>query len=144
MASLLWPAVPVWAALVAWAVAGFGIGIAYSPISLTALGWARPGNEGRVSASVQLCDVLGTALGNRRGRGGGGDRPSARWRGPASASAWPSPPRRRWAMVGLAVTPRLPARTSPDRRGAGGSVTPARPGRSGRYRLTPAVADHDE
>ncbi len=54
---------PVWAALVAWTVAGFGIGIAYSPISLTALGWARPGNEGRVSASVQLCDVLGTALG---------------------------------------------------------------------------------
>ena len=63
MASLLWPAVPVWMALVAWTVAGFGIGLAYSPISLTALGWARSGNEGRVSASVQLCDVLGTALG---------------------------------------------------------------------------------
>jgi MFS family permease len=63
MASLLWSAVPVWVALVAWTVAGFGIGIAYSPISVTALALARAGEEGRVSASVQLSDVLGTALG---------------------------------------------------------------------------------
>jgi MFS family permease len=63
MASLLWPAVPLWMALVAWAVAGFGIGIAYSPISVTALALAGVGKEGRVSASVQLSDVLGTALG---------------------------------------------------------------------------------
>jgi MFS family permease len=63
MASLLWPAIPIWMALVAWTVAGFGIGIAYSPISVTALALARAGEEGRVSASVQLSDVLGTALG---------------------------------------------------------------------------------
>jgi MFS family permease len=63
MASLLWSAVPVWIALVAWTVAGFGIGIAYSPISVTALALARAGEEGRISASVQLSDVLGTALG---------------------------------------------------------------------------------
>jgi MFS family permease len=63
MACLLWSAVPVWLALVAWSVAGFGIGIAYSPINVTALGLARGGEEGRVSASVQLTDVLGTALG---------------------------------------------------------------------------------
>jgi hypothetical protein len=63
MASLLWSAVPVWMAPVAWTVAGFGIGVAYAPISVTALAMAQVGREGRVSASVQLSDVLGTALG---------------------------------------------------------------------------------
>ena len=63
MASLLWPAVPMWVALAAWTVAGFGIGLAYTPISVTALALARPGEEGRVSSSVQLSDVLGTAFG---------------------------------------------------------------------------------
>jgi MFS family permease len=63
MASILWYAVPTWIAPIAWTVAGFGIGIAYSPLSVTALGLARPGEEGRVSASVQLSDVLGTAVG---------------------------------------------------------------------------------
>jgi MFS family permease len=63
MASLLSPAVPLWVALVAWSVAGLGIGIAYSPISLTALASADLGEEGRISASVQLSDVLGTAFG---------------------------------------------------------------------------------
>jgi MFS family permease len=63
MASLLWAAVPIWIAPVAWAVAGFGIGVAYSPISVTALALAKGGEEGRISASVQLSDVLGTAFG---------------------------------------------------------------------------------
>ncbi len=63
MASLLWHAVPTWVAPAAWTVAGFGIGLAYTPISVTALALARPGEEGRVSSSVQLSDVLGTAFG---------------------------------------------------------------------------------
>jgi MFS family permease len=56
-------ALPVAVATCVWAVAGFGIGLAYSPISVVVLGLADPGQEGAASAAVQLCDVLGTALG---------------------------------------------------------------------------------
>jgi MFS family permease len=58
---------PVAATVVAWGIAGFGIGLAYSPISVTVLGLAEPGHEGSASASVQLCDVLGVALGTGAG-----------------------------------------------------------------------------
>jgi MFS family permease len=57
------PAVPAWSALVAWTVAGLGMGLAYAPISLMMLREAPPGQEGRVSASLNLADVLGTAIG---------------------------------------------------------------------------------
>ena len=55
--------VPVVLAVVAWSVAGLGIGLAYAPLSLTALALAEPGREGSATASLQLSDVLGTALG---------------------------------------------------------------------------------
>jgi MFS family permease len=58
---------PVWLATLVWGVAGFGIGLAYSPISVVVLGLAEPGHEGSASAAVQLCDVLGTALGTGLG-----------------------------------------------------------------------------
>jgi MFS family permease len=110
MASLLWYAVPTWIGPVAWTVAGFGIGIAYSPISVTALGLARPGEEGRVSASVQLSDVLGTAVGT--GVAGaavaivhehGAD--------PRLGLALAFAVAVLVALLGLAVTPRLPPTT---------------------------------
>jgi MFS family permease len=111
MASLLWPAVPIGVALVAWTVAGFGIGMAYSPISVTALGWAHRGEEGRTSASVQLMDVLGTGLGT--GIAGAAvaivhqqDGPARLGLGLAYAVAAVA------ALVGLAITPRLPRRAS--------------------------------
>jgi MFS family permease len=63
MIAALQPAVPAWSALAAWTVAGFGMGLAYAPISLMMLRKAPPGQEGRVSASLNLADVLGTALG---------------------------------------------------------------------------------
>jgi MFS family permease len=49
--------------VLAWAVAGAGIGLAYAPLSVTALDRAAPGEEGRVTSGLQLCDVLGQALG---------------------------------------------------------------------------------
>jgi MFS family permease len=55
--------VPVAAAVAAWTVAGLGMGLAYAPISVTVLGTAAPGQEGSASASLQLTDVLGVALG---------------------------------------------------------------------------------
>ncbi len=63
MALVLQPGVPVAAALVAWTVAGLGMGLAYAPLSLMMLQEAPPGQEGRVSASLNLTDVLGTAIG---------------------------------------------------------------------------------
>lgn len=46
-----------------WSIAGFGIGLAYSPLAVTVLGLAEPARQGVASSSLQLSDVLGTALG---------------------------------------------------------------------------------
>ena len=51
------------AALRAWTVAGLGMGLAYAPLSLMMLQKALPGQEGQASASLNLADVLGTAIG---------------------------------------------------------------------------------
>ena len=59
----LQPDVPVAVGIVAWTVAGFGMGIANSPILLLVLRQAPPGREGRESVSLNLADVLGTAAG---------------------------------------------------------------------------------
>lgn len=56
-------AVPIPAAIAAWAVAGFGIGLAYAPLSLVVLAAAPAGRQGAASTSLQLSDNLGTALG---------------------------------------------------------------------------------
>ncbi|HYA50258.1 MAG TPA: MFS transporter [Streptosporangiaceae bacterium] len=63
MVLVLQPHVPVAVGLVAWTVAGLGMGLAYAPLSLMMLREAPPGREGRTSASLNLADVLGTALG---------------------------------------------------------------------------------
>jgi MFS family permease len=61
--AALYPAVPVAVGVAGWAVGGFGIGLAYAPVSLIVLGEARPGQEGAASASMQLAETLGVALG---------------------------------------------------------------------------------
>lgn len=58
---------PVGLAVVSWGVAGFGMGTAYSPLSLTVLAAARPGEEGSASAALQLSDTLGVAVGTGLG-----------------------------------------------------------------------------
>ncbi|HXO25069.1 MAG TPA: hypothetical protein VN870_10830, partial [Streptosporangiaceae bacterium] len=63
MALVLRSDVPVAEGLAAWTVAGLGMGLAYAPLSLMMLQKAPPGQEGRVSASLNLADVLGTAIG---------------------------------------------------------------------------------
>ena len=62
-ALVLTPAVPVIAAPVAWAVAGLGIGIAYSTLSLVVLETAPAGQEGVATAGMQLANALAVALG---------------------------------------------------------------------------------
>jgi MFS family permease len=80
MAAVLLPATPIYVAVAAWSVAGFGIGMAYAPVSLLMLREAPPGREGWASASLSLADVLGTAL----GIGAGGAAVTA-----ATAHGWP-------------------------------------------------------
>jgi MFS family permease len=63
MVLVLQPGVPVAVGLAAWTVAGTGMGLAYAPTSLMMLRKAPPGREGRASASLNLADVLGTAIG---------------------------------------------------------------------------------
>ena len=68
MLAVLVASAPVWLAALAWAVAGLGMGLAFSTISLVVLETAAKGQEGAASAALQLANVLGSALGT----GGGG------------------------------------------------------------------------
>jgi MFS family permease len=63
MIVMLQPVVPVWVGLAAWTLAGLGMGLGFTPLSLMILGRAPPGREGWASASMNLADVLGTAIG---------------------------------------------------------------------------------
>lgn len=56
-------AVPFAVGFAGWTMGGFGIGLAYAPISLTVLGAAEPGREGAATSSLQLTEQLGIALG---------------------------------------------------------------------------------
>ncbi len=80
MALVLLPSTPVYVGLIAWTVAGFGIGLAYAPTTLLMLREAPAGREGWASASLSLAEVIGTAL----GIGAGGAAVSA-----VAARGWP-------------------------------------------------------
>lgn len=62
-ALMLHPVVPAMLAPLAWGLAGLGMGVAYSTLSLVVLEHAQPGQEGRATAGLQLMNVLGSALG---------------------------------------------------------------------------------
>jgi MFS family permease len=109
MVLVLQPAVPVAEGVAAWTVAGLGMGLAYAPLSLMMLHKALPGQEGQASASLNLTDVLGTAIGI--GVGGaavaataGSDLRLGITAAFAAAAVV--------ALVALAFTRRLPATTS--------------------------------
>ena len=55
--------VPVAMFVVAWGVAGLGMGLAYGPITLLVLRDAASGQEGAASASLTFFDTLGWAVG---------------------------------------------------------------------------------
>ena len=107
MALVLLPEVPVAVGIAAWTVAGFGMGLAYAPISLIMLREAPPGREGWASASLNLTDVLGTAV----GIGVGGAAVAATVRGGQSLAlgvAVAFAAAGAVGLAGLAVTRRLP------------------------------------
>ncbi len=61
--TTLFDQVPVLLAPVFWLVAGFGIGLAYSGISLTVLQTAEKGKEGIATSSMQISAVIGFSFG---------------------------------------------------------------------------------
>ena len=119
MLAVLHPGIPVGTAVVAWSVAGLGMGLSYAPLSLMMLREAPTGREGWASASLNLSDVLGSALG--AGLGGaavavGTQRGWPLSSGVSVAFALPAAV----ALLGLALSGRLPQRPS---------ATPAVPSR---------------
>ena len=63
IALVLWPGTPsLIAGLVGSVLAGLGIGLGYSVVSVTMLGYAEPGREGETASSLSLTDTLGAAL----------------------------------------------------------------------------------
>jgi MFS family permease len=63
VAAALLTSLPVALIPVGWVVAGSGIGLAYSAGGLVAIAAARAGEEGQVSAQLQLAEALSTAAG---------------------------------------------------------------------------------
>ena len=57
------PAVPAWAGIPFFAIAGLGMGLAYSQFAIIVLRDAPRESQGAVTASMSLSDALGTALG---------------------------------------------------------------------------------
>jgi MFS family permease len=108
MAISLRPGAPVWVAFAAWSGAGLGMGLAYAPTSLLTLREAPADRTGWASASLNLADVLGTALGT--GLGGGALALAANQRWPISTGVSLAFAIAATAGVaGLAIIRRLPS-----------------------------------
>jgi MFS family permease len=61
-AAVLRPETPVPVAILAWAVAGLGIGVAYSTLQLVILETAPKGEEGTSTSAMQLANALSIAF----------------------------------------------------------------------------------
>lgn len=59
---VLVPAVPVWAAAVAWGVGGIGMGLTVASVSVLMMKLSAPQDAGANSASLQMSDALGNVL----------------------------------------------------------------------------------
>jgi len=55
--------VPVAYGIVAWTIGGLGMGLSFAPLTLMMLSEAPPGREGWAAATLNLADVLGSAIG---------------------------------------------------------------------------------
>jgi MFS family permease len=63
MIAVLFPTVPLPVGILGWGIAGLGMGLAYTTLSLAMLELAEPGQEGEGSASLNLAAVLGSGFG---------------------------------------------------------------------------------
>jgi MFS family permease len=63
MLLTLMQSVPPFMGVIAWTIGGAGMGLAYSPLSVTAMDQAPKDGEGRAMSALQLLDLLGQAVG---------------------------------------------------------------------------------
>jgi predicted MFS family arabinose efflux permease len=107
MALVVMTDVPTWLVVLAWAVGGLGIGLAYPQQALVVLSTAPPSQEGFSTAALQLSDVLGVAIGS--GIGGVIITTSERWghglTGGLTVVFWMSVAA---SLVGVALAQRMP------------------------------------
>ncbi|MHB8958439.1 MAG: MFS transporter, partial [Candidatus Limnocylindrales bacterium] len=78
------PRVPPEILAVTWILAGCGMGVMYSAVTLVVLRRSRPSEQGSATSSLQLADILGTAL----GVGAGGAITAAGTRAGGDALGW--------------------------------------------------------
>jgi MFS family permease len=108
LALMLSSRVSITVGIVAWTIAGLGMGLCYAPITLLMLDEAPAGREGWASASLNLADVLGSALGIGIGGAAISAAVTLRWplaAGIAVAFAITAVA----GVIGLVITRRLPA-----------------------------------
>lgn len=53
---------PLWATFISWSLGGLGMGLLFNPTTVTAMGYATAGAEGRVSSQLALADSVGWSL----------------------------------------------------------------------------------
>ncbi|MEZ5310303.1 MAG: MFS transporter [Microthrixaceae bacterium] len=63
MSASLSSGVPVWVWLISSTTMGLGMGLAYTTISVVTLAEAEVGREGEATASLQMSEILGVAMG---------------------------------------------------------------------------------
>ncbi|MDQ3881425.1 MAG: MFS transporter, partial [Chloroflexota bacterium] len=80
-AAILHPAVPVFVAVLTWALGGLGMGMAYASIALLVLRTAEEREQGRATSALSLSELVGTSLGT----GVGGAAVAA-----ATSAGWPA------------------------------------------------------
>jgi len=121
LAFMLSSQVSIVVGIAAWTIAGIGMGMSYAPTTLLMLNAAPEGREGWASASLNLADVLGSALGIGIGGAAIGAAVTVGWplvAGVATAFAVTVAA----GIIGLAITRRLPLRKEPP-----AQVAPAAP-----------------
>jgi len=109
LSTVLSSDVAVAVGIAAWTIAGLGMGLAFSPITLFMLSEAPAGREGWASASLNLADVLGSAIGIGLAGTAVGAAVRFGWSlsaGLAAAFAIPAAA----GIAALAISGRLPAR----------------------------------
>jgi uncharacterized glyoxalase superfamily protein PhnB/MFS family permease len=123
IAIFLQRGVPIAEGFAAWTVAGFGMGLSYAPTALMMLRAAPAGREGWASASLNLADVLGTALGV--GIGGAAVATAAREALPVSTGVTIAfAVGALGTIAGLVISHRLPRTLAPPHRVRQSSATP--------------------
>ena len=124
VAASLSSAVPLAAAVVGWAIGGFGMGLGYSSVAVVVLAEAPPGNEGAATAAVQLAQNVGVALGAGVAGAAVAAGASAHWR-PAGGLSVAFAITAAAGLLGIPLARRLPPGTSAGVDAVAPAATPA-------------------